>query len=60
MILTTFVNKTTSCKQKTSLTAVSVTDELAAFVNSGRSPQLILDEPGDSRNQWDRHPSNSK
>ena len=60
MILTTFVNKTTSCKQKTSLMAVSVIDDLAAFVNSGRSPQLILDEPGDSRNQWNRHPSNSK
>ena len=28
--------------------------------NIGRSPQLILDEPGDSRNQWNRHPSNSK
>ncbi len=49
MILTTFVNKTTSCKQKTSLMAVSVTDELAAFVNSGMFPQLILDEPSDCK-----------
>lgn len=60
MILTTFPNKTTPCKQRTSLMAVSMSDEVATLLNSSRYPQLILDEPSDSCNQWNRHPSNSK